>query len=104
MVHGTRRIPSDLVSALLAGWERASSMPVLLLDPTRGISVFIVVNWVLSSCCTQPCETDPSPLDPFPRGVDRRASSGGASWRLETSINLLGECDWDRRNALDRTA
>ena len=41
MVHGTRRIPSDLVSALLAGWERASSMPVLLLDPTRGISVSI---------------------------------------------------------------
>lgn len=41
MVHGTRRIPSDLVSALLAGWERASSMLVLLLDPTRGISVSI---------------------------------------------------------------
>ena len=41
MVHGTRRIPSDRVSALLAGWERVSSMLVLLLDPTRGIRVSI---------------------------------------------------------------
>jgi len=59
MVHGTHRIPSNLVFGLTARWKHAASMPVLILDPTRSIGISIVVAWVLSTCYSPPCEIGP---------------------------------------------